>query len=261
MNGLDGPGAGPNGHDALAMSLLRLYASAYGWYDTQNHGAVDAIRPAANPIEFFLPGAGLQTIARSGVRFAAGRLGGRAGAELTAVAEARAVQAAKAATELEAKLAAEARLAAEAKVVAEVRAAAEAKALAEAQATLGGGLQAHESAGGHTILRHVGKTDAELAARLVKDTKISASSSFPDMATAERAVADVIKANQADIATWLAGTKLRMPPIKADVGYTVGRSLARGATTPVDVKSVLVILERDVTMPQGYKIITAYPKP
>jgi hypothetical protein len=46
-------------------------------------------------------------------------------------------------------------------------------------------LMLHESAGGHTIARHVGKTDAELAARNIRH-----SSTFNDLAAAEKATGD-----------------------------------------------------------------------
>ncbi|TWH27566.1 hypothetical protein L609_000300000330 [Bacillus subtilis J22] len=56
----------------------------------------------------------------------------------------------------------------------------------------GGGLAAHEAKGGHLIERHVGKTDGGLFQRLIKDTKISGSSSFKDRATAEKVASSVL---------------------------------------------------------------------
>lgn len=49
---------------ALAQHVLRRYAEGYGWRDTKNYGAVDAVRPAVSPFELLLPGAGLQTLVR-----------------------------------------------------------------------------------------------------------------------------------------------------------------------------------------------------
>jgi hypothetical protein len=40
-------------------------------------------------------------------------------------------------------------------------------------------LRADEALGGHTLARHVGKTDAELAARLKREPQISAASTTP----------------------------------------------------------------------------------
>ncbi|WP_103503908.1 polymorphic toxin-type HINT domain-containing protein [Streptomyces sp. SM14] len=55
-------------------------------------------------------------------------------------------------------------------------------------------LAQHEAAGGHAIARHVGKTDAELAAR-----NIRYSSTFTDLAAAERATSGNLAANQGQI--------------------------------------------------------------
>jgi len=49
----------------------------------------------------------------------------------------------------------------------------------------GGGLAAHEAQDGHLLLKHVGKTEAELSARLVAEPHISAASTFVTRAEAE----------------------------------------------------------------------------
>src|SRR5690606_4942395 len=59
----------------------------------------------------------------------------------------------------------------------------------------GGGLQAHEDAGGHLIERHVGKSEQWLVDRVNRDN-ISAASSFIDLPEAERLVAETLMENQ-----------------------------------------------------------------
>ncbi|SFD27842.1 Pre-toxin TG [Clostridium uliginosum] len=51
--------------------------------------------------------------------------------------------------------------------------------------TLNGGLDVHESMGGHLLEKHVGKTEQELLDRLKNQPKISGSSSFSDKNIAE----------------------------------------------------------------------------
>src|SRR5689334_2318109 len=46
-------------------------------------------------------------------------------------------------------------------------------------------LSADEAMGGHTLQRHVGRTDAELRARLDREPQISSASTYTDRATAE----------------------------------------------------------------------------
>src|SRR5262252_7387451 len=49
-------------------------------------------------------------------------------------------------------------------------------------------LAADERAGGHTLTRHVGKSDAELAERLSREHDISAASTYTDALTAANVV-------------------------------------------------------------------------
>jgi hypothetical protein len=123
----------------------------------------------------------------------------------------------------------------------------------------GGGLAAHETAGGHTIARHVGKTDADLAARLTAEPRISGASSFTDRAIAESAIGRTLDANQAAINTWLSGTSPRLV-VNHALPESVGRSLARGAAGPVDASGVRVVLQRDPSLPTGYRIVTGFPQ-
>ncbi|SUC82811.1 Uncharacterised protein [Pannonibacter phragmitetus] len=124
----------------------------------------------------------------------------------------------------------------------------------------GGGLQAHEAAGGHLISRHVGKSDADLGARLSSQPNITAASSFPDRVTAERAVSSALDANAANISQFLNGSSGRLV-INHNVGSSVGNVMSRGSTTSAQSSNVRVVLQRDPTMPTGYRIITGFPVP
>src|SRR5207248_1150303 len=97
----------------------------------------------------------------------------------------------------------------------------------------GGGLTAHEAAGGHTIAMHVGKTDAELAARLAAQPGIRGASSFTDRVVAESAIGQSLDANQAAINGWLQGGGNQLV-IRHTLAETVGRSLLRGAANATD---------------------------
>jgi filamentous hemagglutinin len=123
----------------------------------------------------------------------------------------------------------------------------------------GGGLAAHEAAGGHTIARHIGQTDADLAARLAAEPGISGASSFTNRAVAESALSDTLAAKQADITAWLSGTNPRLT-LNNTLPDSVGRSLARGAAGPVDASGVRVVLQRDTSLPTGYRIVTGFPQ-
>ncbi|MQP74711.1 LysM peptidoglycan-binding domain-containing protein [Stenotrophomonas sp. MYb238] len=123
----------------------------------------------------------------------------------------------------------------------------------------GGGLQAHEAAGGHLLLKHVGQSESPLMTRLVNEPKISGSSSFYDRATAELATSRAIEARQTEIAAWLSTSKPGTT-ITYRSAENVGITVSRGATKAVETPSLKLVLRRDPTMPMGYRIHTGFPE-
>jgi len=125
----------------------------------------------------------------------------------------------------------------------------------------GGGLQAHEAAGGHLIERHVGKTDQQLTDRLNSQPNISAASSFPDEETADRAVGSAISANQNQIDAYVNGNQSGYLRIDYDMGSNIGSVMQRGQSTSSSTTTVRVVIARDPSMPDGYRIVTGFPTP
>lgn len=125
----------------------------------------------------------------------------------------------------------------------------------------GGGLAAHESAGGHLIERHVAQTPAQLRARLAAEPRVPAVSTFIDRAVAESAVDTTLQANQAQISAWMRSASTRPLVINHTLARPTGLSLARGATTPTTVSGVRLVLVKDATMPMGYRVHTGFPIP
>jgi hypothetical protein len=122
----------------------------------------------------------------------------------------------------------------------------------------GGGLAAHEAAGGHLIAKHVGQSEAQLLSRLSAEPKITGSSSFYDRTFAEKAVSQTLDMKQTEIASWLSGSANRLR-LDHTLSSPVGISVTRGTSSAVDASSVRVILVRDSKMPTGYKILTGFP--
>ena len=117
-------------------------------------------------------------------------------------------------------------------------------------------LSRDEAEGGHTLARHVAKSDADLAARLKAEPDISAASTYLDRATAERTVGTVLAKKSADVTKWEAKTGSRANlAVRYTLDSTVGRSLKRGAKSAVDVRSVVVVLKWDG---DGWSVLTSY---
>lgn len=138
--------------------------------------------------------------------------------------------------------------------------AAEAQSAAAQALGPGSFVRTSEAAGGHTLLKHVGRSDAELAERLEREPKIRASSSFTDEATAEAAVRGAIEQQWPRIESWLREGASQRLPIEYRGQAVIGRGISRGDTEAGPRTSARVVLERNADAPAGFFVLTAYPE-
>ncbi|WP_138762728.1 RNase A-like domain-containing protein [Pseudomonas lactis] len=124
----------------------------------------------------------------------------------------------------------------------------------------GGGLAAHEAAGGHLMQKHVGRTDQQLLDRLRQEPHIPAASTFHDRATAELAVSKVLDNNQDKIKDFLEGNNQQIVITQLSP-EPIGTSFKKNTTTPVPGKEIYLIIRRDQKMHTGYRIHTGFPNP
>ena len=120
-------------------------------------------------------------------------------------------------------------------------------------------LEIDEQRGGHTLRKHVGRSDQELLERLESEN-ISASSTWTDRASAEEAVGEALEHN-AKLERWLDRTG-RKPNLVIDYHgspqHPVGRCIARGSTTAVPAYDALVVLK--AYGGDDFYVLTAYPE-
>lgn len=139
---------------------------------------------------------------------------------------------------------------------------ASAAAAPQAKAPAGYDLAADEALGGHTLARHVGKTDEQLAARLRNEPQISAASTYTDRATAERAVGAAIAAEKSKLSAW-ENRRGRRPNLVLHYaepsGKPLGRSLARGQAKAAAASRATVVLRWDERRARYY-VLTSYPE-
>ena len=141
------------------------------------------------------------------------------------------------------------------------RAAAPAPSTPQAPAVQGRDLSLDESMGGHTLARHVGKTDKELAERLRREPQISAASTYTDQATASRAVAAALDSSSGKLSSWSKRQGRRPNLVLHYVSRdgSLGRSLARRARTAVPCVRAIVVLRWDERRNRFY-VLTSYPE-
>ncbi len=120
-------------------------------------------------------------------------------------------------------------------------------------------LQRDERRGGHTIARHVARTDAQLKARLEREA-ISAASTYADLETAERVVALALAANERRVQQWVdrRGRRANLAiRYRARDGLPTGRLMRRGAGASREVTGAVVVLRWHG---DGFYVLTSYPE-
>ena len=119
-------------------------------------------------------------------------------------------------------------------------------------------LSVDESRGGHTLQRHVGKSDAELRERLSRERHISAASTYTDRSTAEQVVAAALQENRDKVMRW-ATSSGGHPNLVLDYRSPepIGKSMNRRDLTSRSCSQALVVLR---WTPNGYYVLTSYPE-
>ncbi len=116
-----------------------------------------------------------------------------------------------------------------------------------------------EERGGHTLKKHVGRTDEELQERLRRERNISAASTWTDRETAEATVAEALRAEQDRIENWM---RRGYPRANLALHYNaqrpIGRSLRRGEEQTADCTSAVIVLRADG--PESFYVLTTYPE-
>jgi hypothetical protein len=116
--------------------------------------------------------------------------------------------------------------------------------------------------GGHTLLEHVGKSQADLQARLASRAgrHLQRASSFTNLRLAETAVSKVLRANSVAIRQWAAQANPRAKQeFVADIGRAVGHVLVRSSGKLVPATRAKVVLKMEIYNGMPYYVLTAFP--
>jgi hypothetical protein len=120
-------------------------------------------------------------------------------------------------------------------------------------------LERDEQLGGHTLKKHVGRTDAELQGRLMEERNISAASTWTDRAAAEETIARGLRRERGKVERWMErGYPRANLALHVDAGRVIGRSLRQGDSESVPCTSAVIVLRADG--PDGFYVLTAYPE-
>jgi len=122
-------------------------------------------------------------------------------------------------------------------------------------------LAAEEAAGGHTIARHVGRTEAQLRARLAQQLAIPAASSFRNLGEAERFVSAALRANAQAIQSWARSAGPGATRAFNYTGRNIGYGVERATNALRNMDNIVVVIRKAQSGNRIYFVLTAYPKP
>jgi hypothetical protein len=114
--------------------------------------------------------------------------------------------------------------------------------------------------GGHTLQRHVGKSDADLLARLEREPSISSASTYTDRATAESVVGAALRRDNRAFTAWRARSGRRPNfVLRYRADRVIGRTMARGRAESVPCDRAVIVLRWD-DRHDRYYVLTSYPE-
>jgi hypothetical protein len=115
-----------------------------------------------------------------------------------------------------------------------------------------------EARGGHTLDRHVRRSDEELRERLDHERNISAASTWTNREIAEETVGQALRAEHNKIARWEErGYPRPNLALHFDAGRVIGRSMTHGDQTSSPSTQAVMVLKADG--PDSFYVLTSYP--
>lgn len=120
-------------------------------------------------------------------------------------------------------------------------------------------LSGDEQRGGHTLRKHVGRTDEELRQRLEQERDISAASTWTDRAAAEETVGEALRVQRDRIQSWQArGYPRANFALHFDAGKVIGRSMRHGDGQASPCTRAVIVLKADGE--DSFYVLTTYPE-
>jgi len=120
-------------------------------------------------------------------------------------------------------------------------------------------LASDEARGGHTLEKHVGRSDQELRERLDRERNISAASTWFNREIAEETVAQALRAEHDKIARWEErGYRRPNLALHFEASRMIGRSMRHGDESSSPATEAVIVLKADG--PNSFYVLTSYPE-
>lgn len=114
--------------------------------------------------------------------------------------------------------------------------------------------------GGHTLKKHIAKTDELLLARLAQSANIRSATSFYSVEEAEKFISAALRANRLNILRWANTGRIERPlELTWNAGTKVGYGFRQGSQIKHSVTHVRIVLKGLKYNGKSYFILTSYP--
>ncbi len=124
-------------------------------------------------------------------------------------------------------------------------------------------LDTMEDLGGHTLVKHVNISDADLFKRANTGTVGTKSTKYYSYDIATMAVKESISANANDIEAWLKSTSTSRKVYNVNHSFNLGYGYVKVSSSTVNkvenIKTSVIVLEKSSQHELGFIIITSYP--
>jgi hypothetical protein len=126
----------------------------------------------------------------------------------------------------------------------------------------GGGrydLSRDQERGGHTLQKHVGRSDEELRLRLDRERDISAASTWTDRDAAEQTVGEALQAERGRIQSWEdLGYPRANLALHFNAGRVIGRSMRHTDSQSSPCTQAVIVLKAEGA--HSFYVLTTYPE-
>ncbi len=119
--------------------------------------------------------------------------------------------------------------------------------------------------GGHTIMKHIGQTEAQMRKRLADTANARipppAISTFDDIASAERFISSAFQSQKAAIEVWALSSSTANFVKVVPMGRVVGQGVVRATGQLQPMTSLRLVLKKQTYNGMPYYILTSFPVP
>jgi toxin YxiD len=120
-------------------------------------------------------------------------------------------------------------------------------------------LSKDEDRGGHTLRKHVGRTDQELLERLQHERNISAASTWTDRTAAEQTVGEALRFNREKILSWQSrGYPRANLALHFNAHRVIGRTIRQGESQSSACSEAVIVLKAGSGV--NFIVLTTYPE-